>query len=546
LTLINLPAITISQDLPTFHFKAGHSTFDRSLAGEVIRFDKTGTIDWGILHIEGEEGEWHRTEGWIEVRKNVVITRGKEKITGEAVHLDMTRGVFVVTRGQLQFERFTIAGERLARDLKTGSITGQQVRLLAPRAGRYDLGIRAQEIALDEDGLLLKDTQIGLFGHPLVSLHRYTGPVPSRDTINNNPTGIPLVVRFSQIAGMAYGLHRTATINPHTRFGFLFEEATKVGIEQSYSLRHDLSYLLPKRPQQRPQQRRQHVAESQAPTLVPASGEPDTQGDTLRLLLTEPPTPPKADPVQSFTSILRTQQLIGRRQVGTAQYLAAEVRHDERFEFGERRAGNILLSRRPEATLSAGRPIGSAQLNLQLQSGDYAETHLFSDASGNRGGTQAQRDGARLEIDTNSKYLTHNLLLHPRLSQTWYRYNTGQSFRILEGAVATEWVLGEQTGASVALIERKTQGSTPLIFDQLDATSEGQTRLQWQKGRITLANATRWDVKQRKLFDYEWGIVYNGAVFAPRLSYRRQTGQIGLSLSLNPKLFSSLQPSPRR
>ena len=540
-----------SDTLPTLSASFGRSNTRLTPNGTVEFFEKGGKIDWGILHITADEGEWHQTEQWVELRGHVVVIRGKETIRGEIVRLDLLKGIFTATHGLLQFENFTVAGDAITRDLKTGVITGKKMRLDAPRPSHSDLGFLTDDAHIDGQYLRLKNAQIRLFNKPLLTLKNYVGPIPSSTNLENSSTGIPLIVQFSQVSGFSYGVRRPYdfhALGTSHRLSVLWEHSTRRGVQQSYSLYSNIPLPPSKKaavataPPPLPGEQSPPLGE-QSPLVTPPI-KPATTESFLPYLLSEQPRPP-VDTVATFRTILRTPVLIGRRQAALAPYLGTEIRQDENREFGERRAGNLFLSRRPETTLHAGVPASqnkhlkrlAPMLNFQYQGGDYAERRVNDSVPY----ATTRRTMMHLDLDTNSTQIAPHVLIHPRITQTWNRYNNSPPFQITEGALATEWVFGEQSGLTLAAVARKTHGQSPLFFDRIDAASEGQSRLQWQRDRVTFAQVTRWDLRQHKSFDSEWGIQYRGAVFAPRLSYRKQTGQISFTLTFNPRLFQAFE-----
>lgn len=471
----------------------------------------------------------------VEATGNVVLTRGDETVRAESFVFEGEDTSFVATNAVVVSPPFYVSGARITRTA-VGLIA--QNALLSPCAeNKGEIRFVAQQIEIvDNRYAVLRRPTLYLFGTRLVTLPRYRIVLPrgrgsERDEYRFS---VPLRVRQSRISGVVLGIGSRFYLGEQIGGSFAADLPSKRPLQYAVSLGRD---FLPDQPVDRP---RGLFADPTRRDAVLAPG-----ASPLREFLRARPLAPLPDPILDFEDISSTQSPLSRPTRTTTRALVGEINLTGNREVGDKRQGDLLLSRLPEVRLAGRLPLGTQPppadneaarryvraprvlLSGEASAGRYAERALEQ----SRMRVSRTRTLASVGLETLPLLLGERLLVLPRAAVTLQRYSGGQAYRHLEASLAADYVLGTRTAVGAAYIRRFTGGQTPFTFDQIDTKNEAQARAQLGLGKLTLALLGRYDVDQGRVFDFEITVGLRGRCLEPRLSYRKLSQQIGFTLA---------------
>ena len=169
-------------------------------------------------------------------------------------------------------------------------------------------------------------------------------------------------------------------------------------------------------------------------------------------------------------------------------------------------------------------------LTGEVSTGEYEENRLFGDHDTVRYNRLSLTGG----LSTSPLLVGSHLLTEVQSTIHEYHYENDEQYRFLQTSVDANYVFATRTALGFAYITRARSGATPFYFDQVDTQDEGQVRGEAGFGsrkRYTLAAVGRYDLDQRRFFDYEIAGALRGRNIEPRLSYRHLNRQYNFAVS---------------
>ena len=484
------------------------SSLDLRLAAEYITFDR----------------KTYR----IEAAGNVVLTRGDERLETDALTLELMQGKFVAERVVAVSPPLYIAGDRLER--YAGGVVATNALITLCPEGKGEFLIRARQVdVVDGEYAVVRGAGLYLFNKRLLGIRRYKFPLtPDRDRQGSD---LPLTARMSRISGLVLGLGSTFTLAPRTEAQVRVEFPTQRGVQYGVTVRRDFLGDLNLPPD---------------PRRVGLLGaRPETGQSSLRQLLTAR-TIPRPDAVLDYQTIFSIADPLARPTQGLTPELRAEATFSGNEEVGNKRQGNLLVSRQPEARVSGRVPLGTpvtgrdetalraslrkprVTLIGDFRAGEYRERRLQQDQAT----VEQGRVSATVGVGTLPWLLGERLLVRPQFTYTHIHYQNDQTYRYLESGLAASYIFGPRTYLGAEVLRRDISGATPFTFDEIDTQDEARLRFQAQSGRYTFGLLGRYDLQQGRLFDYEFALAVRGRCIEPRIAYQKLGSRLNFGVNL--------------
>lgn len=459
-------------------------------------------LQWGSLRIGVDQATLSKRANGsllIDGQGRVELQRGTETLSARSIRFDTESATFTVDDASVVIAPLRIRSSTLER--RSDGVTLRNFRLEAAQAGRAELRIDAPEARYSpqSDKIELREARFLLFGKPLVTLPRVAFSVGLDDRQEASRLEFPLTWRQSTTSGLATGFRVPLPGTSQTRGRAIWETTTQRGTQWLVDIEHRLS--------QGKSRRRRLFSDVDASDASPIRR------------LTSTPEPERRIPV--YNDFLTLPELIvaprDRFQINTG------ITWQARREF-VRRDAVVLISRAPQIRLQAHYPFGDAFIEGEASLGRIRE-----DAP--RGGfAQADRRAWLLRAAAPPVPLSQGLRLQVQGSVNDNHYFGQSNYRVVEGRFALDSPLGGRNGLAAGVVARRSYGSTPFLFDLVEAGTEGQLRGQFQFHRLLTAFALRWDMGQRRLFDREIGVGWQGNLLEPRLTWRSQGRQLSFSI----------------
>jgi hypothetical protein len=530
--LLHLPT-TVGAQEPTkppfsfpFEVKAGER-LDTVLKPDGVQ---TLVITGGVnlvakdLQIVADRVEWDASQQRVVATGNVRITRGDETIQAASFVFEGVEGFFVANEALALSPPFRITGKRITQTPE--ELRAEDARLALRPDGGGELRFRTDELRIRQGNrLILRNPTIYLFGTRLLTV-RYLS-LPLSDSSQQERTAgatPPLTFRLSPASGTAIGIGKDVALSRNVFATAQADATTRQGVQYTLGLRANFLHPPP---------------DLRARRALPLPGGiPDPDATPLQRILTARRPPPPFDPVLDYYDVLSTPNLLAQpTRFGTRLgFVRAVYTHNR--EFGGRRQGIVLVSRKPELeaflrlpltrpmraddNAEARRALRSPRLVLlgEAATGTIKETRLNETR---RRSIEQDRTAGLIGIGLQPLLVGPGLLVGGQVFYQHSRYHDGQTYRIAETSLAA--ALPWRTGSvGAALIKRGVGGATPFIYDSVDTQNEAQARGEIRLNRITLAGLVRYDTDQNRLFDTEIAVGLRGSLFEPRFSYRTLNG----------------------
>ena len=522
---------------PLPDFKVEYGVLGAASNEERIEASGGVVFAWGDLRLQSEYLVFDQRERRVEAAGNVVLTRGDERVETDALTIQLDEGTFVAERAVAVSPPVYVRGDRLER--YAGGIVATNALVTLCPEGRGEFFIRARQVDLVEGRYaVVRDASLHLFGARLFTVRRYKFPLPGSD--RGEGVSLPLTVRLSRISGAVVGATNTFSLGPGTELLARVEVPTRRGLQYGLTVRRDFLGEQDVPPDPRRSGGLLGGGSAPADRSAPGAGE-----SPLRQLL-RARTRRQPDAVLDYQTILSISDPLARPTQGVTPELRGEATVSANEEVGSKRQGNLLFSRRPEVRLHGrlplGRPVagtGSEDLRSDLRAvravvtgdfraGDYRERRLQQDETT----VDSARAQATVGIGTLPLLVGERLLVRPQLSYTHLSYEGGQRYFFFESSLAVGYVFGPRAIVGAEVLRRDIGGSTPFTFDEIDTQDEARFRAQGQAGRFTLGLLGRYDLDQKRLFDYEVALAVRGRCVEPRVSYQRLGNRINFGVSL--------------
>jgi hypothetical protein len=521
-----------------------------SADGTSVTFAKVD-FTMGDIHLTADHCLIRTTNGMvdpvphIEATGHVVLTRGDETFRGSSFVLDIEGATLVGEDATFVSPPLYVHAAHLDSGADQTVATDAQLAI-GTTDGRGEMQARAEQAVIDPGKTLqMRNVAISLYGLRLFTLRRLTISLQStpRSLNESGSMAIPIIVRNSQISGPAFGLDHAFELYRKTFAQATVVETAKQGVEYLLTVRHTLAHR-----DARQGRHRLRLAKTDAASK--ASADPNAPApDSIREFLKARPLPPKPDAVLDFTDIASTPDPLSIPARSASADLNIAVNVSRRQEIGFQRQGLLLLSRSPELILSGTLPLTATAigddnaearaalrqprlaLTGQAVAGSLSELRLFdSDQT-----IHQNRLGVVGGLTTLPLLIGSHVLFQAQSNLHIYHYEDGDSYHYLETSVNSDYVFGERSALGASYIVRSQKGETPFDFDQVDTQDEAQVRGETSIGthhRYTVAAVGRYDVSQRRFFDYELALAIRGHNIEPRISYRHLNKQIGFGISL--------------
>jgi hypothetical protein len=485
------------------------------------------------LSIVADQVEWDAKQQRVVATGNVTVTRGDERIRGASFAFEGVEGLFVAEEAVAVSPPFRISGKRITQ--APDELKAEDARLSLRPDGGGELRFRTEELRIRlGNRLILRNATIYLFGTRLITVRHLSLPI-SASSDQDRAVGAtpPFSFRLSPASGTAIGLGRDVALFRNVFASAQTDFTTRQGIQYTLGLR--ANFITP------PPDLRGRRA------LPLPGGIPDPDATPLQRILTARRPPAPFDPVLDYYDVLATPNILeDPTRYGTRLgFVRAVYAHNR--EFGGRRQGIVLVSRKPEAQAflrlplsrpmradeneEARRALRSPRFALigEATSGTVTETRL-NEAT--RRSIEQNRTSGLIGIGLQPLLVGSRVLVGGQVSYQHSHYNDGQTYRITETSVAA--ALPGRTGSlGAAWIKRGIGGATPFIYDSVDTQDEAQARGELRLNRITLAGLVRYDTNQNKLFDTEIAVGLRGSLIEPRFSYRTLNGgQFNFNIAL--------------
>lgn len=524
-----VPAAAQEPQKPPFSFpfrlKSGQlEMISRTGKEDSVRFIGGITLVAGDLQIVANEATWDGKQARLVATGNVTVTRGDETIRGASFTFEGVEGLFVAEGALAISPPFRITGKRITQT--PDELKAEEARLSLRPEGGGELRFRTEELRIRQGNrLILRNPTIYLFGTRLITV-RYISLPLSTSQAQDRAVGAtpPFSFRLSPASGTAIGLGKDVGLFQNVFASAQADFTTRQGIQYTLALR--ANFITP------PPDLRARRA------LPLPGGIPDPDATPLQRILTARRPPAPFDPVLDYYDILATPNILeDPTRFGTRLgFVRAVYAHNR--EFGGRRQGIVLVSRKPEAQaflrLPLSRPIRaddneearrtlrSPRFTLigEATTGTVTETRLNETT---RRSIEQNRTSGLIGIGLQPLLVGSRILVGGQVSYQHSRYDDGQTYRITETSVAA--ALPGRTGSlGAAWIKRGIGGATPFIHDSVDTQDEAQARGELRLNRITLGGVVRYDTSQNKVFDTEIALGLRGSLIEPRFSYRTLNG----------------------
>lgn len=462
-------------------------------------------LNWGSFSIQADFANVERRPSGdfsLNADGSVVVARGGESIRGRSLRFDSGREFFAVDDATVAMSPLQIRARTLVRTPDRVVFTLFSLRPEVP--GRPELQVDAREGVYDprSDRMSLRSARFVVFGKPLVVLPRFSFQLGAGERRPESRLEFPLIWRQSATSGLATGFKTPLPLGREALGRAVWETTTLRGTQWLVDVERTIGFG--------PSKRRRffsdppgHVKGSPGFGLA-AAPKPDPQKSTYQDFLTLP------------------DLLVGPRD--RSQILVGTT-WQARREF-VRRDAVVLISRSPQARLNVHHPVGNGFMEGEVSRGRVREETPAGTIA------RADRSAWLVRVATPPARVSESSRFQAQGSVTENRYDGGSAYRVAEGRIAFDRSFGGRNGIAAGVIARRTYGSTPFLFDLVEAGTEGQIRGQWSVHRVVGALAVRWDLGQGRVFDREIGIGWRGDILEPRLTYRTQGRQVSFSIGV--------------
>jgi hypothetical protein len=524
--------------LPTFHIDSpGTTTIETGGPDGPRQVIEGGAVfTMGDLRISADRLVVVQQYRHLEATGHVVLTRGDESLHGSSFVLDADTATFAADDATLVSPPLFVRAAQITRGL--GTMIAENAHIgVGTTDGRGEFQLYSSHVELTANQTLhLRNAAVFLYGVRLFTIRHLTLALGSgRDRGRRGPgdTSLPpIIVRDSRISGAVLGAALPFAVGRNLLGRVEADLTPKQGIEYAAILRQQIFQR--GGPGSRQPGRRAEVVADETP---------------IRQLLTARPPAPPLDPILDFTDIVPTVDTLAAPTRSAGQDLHADLTVSHHQEIGYQRLGALLLSRQPELIIAGQQPItrviipadnAAARRALrrprltiigQANAGHYDEERLFDQ----RAGVRENRVGVSGGLATLPMLLGDHLLAQAQTTLRAFHYTSGSGYGYLETTVNADYVFALRTALGLTYISRDQRGTTPFLFDKVDTQDEGQIRGEAALGahrRYTLAAVGRYDIGQKRFFDFEFALAARGHNVEPRLTYRRLNQQFGISVTL--------------
>lgn len=506
--------------LPPYQLRFRTSQFyplDQSLTWEGFVFT------WGDLKITSAKAAFDPKSRTLRATGGVVVERGDERISAELLEIqgldllsgkrDLSQLSLSVKQAQLSSPPFFLAGETIAFRSATGG-EGQHLRFVPGTEGKAELVLFAEKVTAfpGSNRLTFRNATLRLYGVRLLTLTRLTLNPSSTTKRQGLSLTLPLTFRTSRLSGATLGLRLPFSPVRGMRATTLVESSSRQGVGTLFTLQRELL--------------KQGPSEDQDSLLTALGSTQVDETERIRTLLTArvPPAYPLAE--IGWQDLLATVPIVVRAETGTLPRLRVEGILQNNREFVRRNA-QLLLGSQPEVRLLGRLPQhrGDGGLIAEVGVGRFVETRFDQ----GRVGYREDRLQTRFGWEAPTVHFGSAGRLRLNLTSTQQNYRASV-YRFQEARLAGDYGFSQHTGVSAGVILREVSGSSPFLFDTLEAQNEGQLRGQTALGPYLLGAVGRWDLTARKLFDSEISLSLRGKTIEPRVSWRSQNQQFSFSV----------------
>lgn len=462
-------------------------------------------LTWGALRIEADRARLQRPASGgliLNGSGNVSMQRGNETLRGRRLTFDSAEAVFVVEDGLVAVAPFQLRTRALRRDPEGVRFDGFIMEPVG--ADTNELRIRAREARYDADSdrFTLSEARFDIFGARIATFPKISFNIGAGGNRSDSRLEFPLIWRQSATSGLATGFKTPLPLGKTTVGRAVWETTTQRGTQW----RVDIDRVVFAGPSNR---RRLFSDAPEQPGVSAMAG--------LAALPAVPSAPLVYEDFLTLPALIVAPRDRWSVSVGSTW--------QARREF-VRRDAVVLISRSPQARLNAHFPVGAGFAEAEIARGKVREdtpSGTVSDAD--RSAWMFRAAAPPVAIGSSGR-------LQIQGAVTENRYDRASAYRVTEGRLALDTTLGDRNGVAAGIIARRSYGSTPFLFDLVEAGTEGQLRGQWVIRRIMTAFAWRWDLGQGKVFDREIGIGWRGNLLEPRLTWRTQGRTISFSIAL--------------
>ena len=535
----NITQAMVAQYLPPFDLKtvSGALNVETRPDGTLLLVAEGGAIfTMGDLRIEADRIVWDRLKERGEATGHVLVQRGDELLRGEGFVFDGANETFEAKETTLVSAPFTVRAKTLTRQ------NGETV-LAEPRIGvgpGQEFGFSADEASLRGTQrmatLHLRNATFSLIGKRLFRVRSITLPLNSRGR-GGESSGLNALfaLRSSSLSGLGISVGLPFTLARGVYGEARMDVTTRGGIQPVFTARHDFFGPLP-------QTERPIFAlpGDIAPALADAS--------PIRQLVTARPLPPPYDPILDYSDILPEPNTLSHPTRALERNGFIEGNFSYHREFSGGRRGPVFFSRLPEIVTAVrfplAPPVPAADNEATLQFLKTPRLTVRGEASIGRYREIQAREPERPHVAANRNRLLLGVGIAPCLLGPHFlltaetslhvrRYSGSKEYQVMENNISAQYVLAARSALGAAYIRRAAHGESPFLSDQIDARNEAQLRAQYAfpKGHYALAALARYDLDERKAFDYQFAISYRQGVVEPRLAYRTINRQIVFNIA---------------
>jgi len=462
-------------------------------------------LTWGSLHIDADRARVQRAAAgeWLVTGSGGIgMRRGAEVIRGKGVVFQSAEGVFTVEDALVAVAPFQLRSDRLHRDPKGVHFDGFTMEAAGGESNELRIQARDARYDAESDRFTLRNSRFVLFGTRIATFPKISFNVGAGGNRSDSRLEFPLIWRQSATSGLATGFKTPLPLGKSTVGRAIWETTTQRGTQWRVDIDRTVFAGASNR-------RRLFSDAARQPGASAIAG-----------LTALPPSP---SPTRVYEDFLTLPMLVVAPRDRWS--VSAGATWQARREF-VRRDAVVLISRSPQARLNAHFPLGAGFAEAEIERGKVREETPSGTVS------DADRSAWVFRAAAPPVAIGSSARLQFQGAVTENRYDRTSAYRVTEGRVALDTTLGERNGIAAGIIARRSYGSTPFLFDLVEAGTEGQWRGQWVIRRVMTAVAWRWDLGQGKVFDREIGIGWRGNLLEPRLTWRTQGRTVSFSIAL--------------
>ncbi len=480
------------------------SHLSHDLARRESRVDRL-RLTWGSLGLQADRARLQRPPAGgliLDGAGNISVERGPEVVRGSRIEFNSADGIFVVEDALATLAPFQVRTQRLRRDPSGVEFAGFTLEAAGGQTNELRISASNARYDADSDRFTLEKARFDLFGTRIASLPKLSFHLGQDDNRSDSRLEFPLIWRQSATSGLATGFKTPLPLGKTTQGRAVWETTTQRGTQW----RVDIDRTILAGPSSR---RRLFAAPARTRNASPMAD--------LAALPATPATPPVYEDFLTLPPLI-----VAPRDRWS---VSAGATWQARREF-VRRDAVVLISRSPQARLNAHFPFGAGYAEAEYSRGQVREETPLGTVS------DADRSAWMFRAAAPPVSLGRTARLQFQGAVTENSYDATSVYRVTEGRLAIDTTLGGRNGVAAGVIARRSYGTTPFLFDLVEAGTEGQLRGQWVVRRVMAALAWRWDLGQGKVFDREIGIGWRGNLLEPRITWRTQGRQISFSIAL--------------